>query len=109
MCRNKRIDIFIFSATTCDLIILVIDASLLSINDDLNEQIQEHVNDLFQTKSSSFKSIAKLIVLNKIDLIDENSRKKIREKNPSIVPISCITNSNIQEFLSRLTTNIAEK
>lgn len=96
-------------ATTCDLIILVIDVSILSMNDDLTEQIQRHVDDLFQTKSSSFESATKLIVLNKIDLIDETAWKKIQQTNASVVPISCVAHSNIQEFLSHLTENIAEK
>ena len=79
------------------------------MDDDLPTQIQRHVDDLFQTKSSSFESVTKLIVLNKIDLIDKTTQKKIQQINPSIVPISCIDHSNIDEFLSRLTENIAEK
>ncbi len=86
--------------------IIVIDVSKLSLNENLTEQIDKHLFDLFTIKSSSFNSLTKLILLNKIDLINENISIKF---NSNIIPISCISGLNIQEFLSKLTKSIAEK
>jgi len=78
----------------------------LSINENLTEQIDKYLSDLFTIKSSSLNSLTKLILLNKIDLINENFPKKF---NSNIIPISCISGVNIQEFLSKLTKAISEK
>jgi len=87
-------------------LIVVIDVNTLSTNENLTEQINKHLSDLFPTKSSSFNSLTKLIILNKIDLINEKIQMKLEY---NIVPISCISGVNIQEFLSKLTKYIAEK
>jgi 50S ribosomal subunit-associated GTPase HflX len=87
-------------------LIIVIDVNKLSINENLTEQIDKHLSDLFTIKSSSLNSLTKLILLNKIDLINENFPKKF---NSNILPISCISGVNIQEFLSKLTKAISEK
>ncbi|CAF1241152.1 unnamed protein product [Rotaria sordida] len=96
-------------ANACDLLIIVIDISTLSINENLTEQIDKHLSDLFTIKSSSFNSITKLIVLNKIDLVNENIQLKFNQLNVNVIPVSCISSVNIQEFLSKLTKYIAEK
>jgi len=94
-------------ANSCDILIIVIDVSRLSVNENLTDQIDQHLSELFQIKSSSsLNSLTKLILLNKIDLINE----KIQFKSHSnLIPISCISGINIEEFLSKLTNSIAEK
>jgi len=87
-------------------LIVVIDVNKLSINENLTEQINKHLSDLFTIKSSSFNSLTKLILLNKIDLINQNIPIKL---DTNILPISCTSGVNIQEFLSKLTQSIAEK
>jgi 50S ribosomal subunit-associated GTPase HflX len=87
-------------------LIVVIDVNKLSINENLIEQINKHLLDLFTIKSSSINSLTKLILLNKIDLINENIPIKLDD---NILPISCTSGVNIQEFLSKLTQSIAEK
>ncbi|CAF4635982.1 unnamed protein product [Rotaria socialis] len=96
-------------ANTCDLLIIVVDINMLSLHDNLNEQIDKHLSDLFTIKSSSFNSLTKLILLNKIDLTNENIRLKFQQLNDNIIPISCTSGVNIEEFLSKLTKSIAEK
>ncbi|CAF1234694.1 unnamed protein product [Rotaria magnacalcarata] len=96
-------------ANTCDLLIIVVDISMLSLHENLNEQIDKHLSDLFTIKSSSFNSLTKLILLNKIDLTNENIRLKFQQLNDNIIPISCTLGVNIEEFLSKLTKSIAEK
>jgi 50S ribosomal subunit-associated GTPase HflX len=93
-------------ADTCDLLIIVIDVSALSMNGNLNEQIDRHLSDLFTIKSSSLNSLTKLIILNKTDLVKEDISVKLKD---NMIPISCISGVNIQEFLSKLTKTIAEK
>ncbi|CAF1302352.1 unnamed protein product [Adineta steineri] len=93
-------------ANLCDLLIIVIDASTLNMNENLNEQIDQHLSNLFTIKSSSLNSLTKLIILNKIDLVKEKNQMKFSD---NIIPISCISNINIQEFLSKLTQTIADK
>jgi 50S ribosomal subunit-associated GTPase HflX len=93
-------------ANSCDILIIVIDVSRLSVNEKLTDQIDQHLSELFQIKSSSLNSLTKLILLNKIDLINE----KIQFKSHSnLIPISCISGINIEEFLSKLRNSIAEK
>jgi 50S ribosomal subunit-associated GTPase HflX len=93
-------------ANSCDILIIVIDVSRLSVNENLTNQIDQHLSELFQIKSSSLNSLTKLILLNKIDLINE----KIQFKSHSnLIPISCISGINIEEFLSKLRNSIAEK
>lgn len=84
----------------------MIDVSKLSLNENFTEQIDKHLSDLFKIKSSSLNSVTKLILLNKIDLVKENISTQF---NSNTLPISCISGNNIQEFLSKLTTSIAEK
>ncbi|CAF3851518.1 unnamed protein product [Rotaria magnacalcarata] len=72
-------------------------------------KIDKHLSDLFTIKSSSFNSLTKLILLNKIDLTNENIRLKFQQLNDNIIPISCTLGVNIEEFLSKLTKSIAEK
>jgi tRNA modification GTPase len=112
---NRLVDLFslkwifllvIYRADTCDLLIIVIDVSVLSMNENLNEQIDKHLSDLFTIKSSSLNSLTKLIILNKIDLVKEDISVKLKD---NMIPISCISGVNIQEFLSKLTKTIAEK
>ncbi|UJR28557.1 hypothetical protein I4U23_009791 [Adineta vaga] len=93
-------------ANICDLLIVVIDVNMLSLNEDLNEQINQHTSNLFTMKSSSLNSSTKLILLNKIDLVNEKIPMKF---NDNIIPISCTSGRNIQEFLEKLTEYIAEK
>ena len=95
-------------ANICDLLIIVIDISTLSLHESLIEQIHNHLLNLFNDKLSTFNSLTKLIILNKIDLIDENNRIKFSQLNNNVVPLSCMTGFNIQEFLSKLTEIIAE-
>ncbi len=93
-------------ANSCDILIIVIDVSRLSVNEKLTDQIDQHLSELFQIKSSSLNSLTKLILLNKIDLINE----KIQFKSHSnLIPISCLSGINIEEFLSKLRNSIAEK
>jgi 50S ribosomal subunit-associated GTPase HflX len=86
-------------------LIVVIDVNSLSINKNLTEQIDKHLNDLFTIKSSSSNCLTRLILLNKIDLIKEN----LQIINDNIIPISCTSGVNIQQFLSKLTECIADK
>ena len=79
------------------------------MDENLSEQIDTHLNEIFQANSDSFKSSPKLIVLNKIDLIP---KVPSLTKNPlayATIPISCTSGLNIEEFLSKLTASIAEK
>ncbi|CAF4696132.1 unnamed protein product, partial [Rotaria sp. Silwood1] len=96
-------------ANACDLLVVVIDINILSMNENLAEQIEKHLSNLFTIKSSSFHSLTKLILLNKIDLVEENIQLKYNQLNDNVIPISCISGVNIQEFLSKLTKYIAEK
>ena len=57
-------------------------------------------------KSSSLDSVTKLVLLNKIDLVNEKLQIK---PNKNIIPISCTSGKNIDEFLTKLTEQIAEK
>ncbi|CAF0948059.1 unnamed protein product [Adineta ricciae] len=93
-------------AHSCDLLIVVIDVSALSSNENLSDQIDQHVSNLFAMKSSSLDSVTKLVLLNKIDLVNEKLQIK---SNKNIIPISCTSGRNIDEFLIKLTEKIAEK
>ena len=97
---------FFFSAENCDILIIVIDINQFSLNENLSEQINKHITDLFANQSSTFHSLTKLILLNKIDLIKSSTLSNI---NSDILPISCLSNANIQDFLSKLTQLISEK
>lgn len=79
------------------------------MHENLSEQINKHLSNLFKIQSASFNSLTKLIILNKIDLINDNIQKQIQQLDDNIIPISCTSGVNIQEFLSRLTKSIAEK
>lgn len=84
----------------------MIDVSQLSLQENLSEQIDQHLADLFHIKTSALDSITKLVVLNKIDLI----KTKIDWKShPNLIPISCLSDINIEEFLSKLIQSIADK
>jgi 50S ribosomal subunit-associated GTPase HflX len=96
----------LYRANSCDILIIVIDVNNLSMNENLIEQIDKHLSDLFTIKSSTLNSLTKLIVLNKIDLIKENLSLKL---NDNMISISCTSDINIQEFLSKLTKIISEK
>lgn len=98
--------LFSHRAHSCDLLIVVIDVNTLSSNENLNDQIDQHVSNLFTMKSSSLNSVTKLVLLNKIDLVNEKLPIK-SDKN--IIPISCTSGKNIDEFLTTLTEQIAEK
>lgn len=96
-------------ANSCDLLIILIDINILNINENLSEQIDKHLSNLFTIKSSTFNSLTKLILLNKIDLVDAQTRMKLEQFNNRIIPVSCTSGDNIQQFLSILTNCIAEK
>lgn len=99
---------FYFSATNCDILLIVIDVSQLSPSENLSEQINKHLENLFSSHllSSSLHSLSKLILLNKIDLIQSAHAWQF---NADSLPISCLSNVNIEEFLSKLTNLISEK
>ena len=80
------------------------------MDDDLDDQIEKHANNLFQTTSMRLESLSKLIVLNKLDLVNEPNRIQIKSKYKNfLVSLSCLKGLNIQEFLSKLIQSIAEK
>jgi 50S ribosomal subunit-associated GTPase HflX len=90
-------------AYSCDLLVVVIDASQLSFQEKLSDQVEKHLANLFPIHTAA---VTKLIVLNKIDLI----KTKIDWKpHPNQIPISCLAGVNIDEFLSKLKQTIAEK
>lgn len=84
----------------------MIDVSQLSLQANLSAQIDQHLADLFLIKTSALNSLTKLIVLNKIDLIQTKIDWKF---HPNFIPVSCLSGVNIEEFLSKLTQFIADK
>lgn len=98
-----------FSAIQCDLMILVVDVSTLLTNEDFDDQLERHMRHLFGKNLETFESVTKLIVLNKVDLIDNITRLKLISSKHNVVPLSCLKGILVTEFLDILTNTIANK
>ncbi len=80
-----------------DLILLVADAS--TGEDGLHQQLDDVISVLDEIGAVD---LPRILVLNKIDLVDEISRRRLQNRFPQAVAISAATGENLDELKGRV-------